>query len=66
MEKLKARKNLKFHKRLKNYLTYKKTGSTITTDSIGLGNMRVYVLQNDTANDYGATGKIGKDGAYLK
>jgi hypothetical protein len=44
----------------------KKTGSTITTDSIWLGNMRVYVLQNDTANDYGATGKIGKDGAYLK
>ncbi len=44
----------------------KKTGTTITTDSIGLGNMRVYVLQNATANDYGATGKIGKDGAYLK
>lgn len=41
-------------------------GSTITTDSIGQGNMRVYVLQNDTATAYGATGKIGKDGAYLK
>lgn len=41
-------------------------GSSITTDSIGQGNMRVYVLQNDTATAYGATGKIGKDGAYLK
>ena len=44
----------------------KKSGSTITTGSIGQGNMRVYVLQNQTATDYGATGKIGKDGAYLK
>ena len=44
----------------------KKSGSTITTGSIGQGNMRVYVLQNQTAQDYGATGKIGKDGAYLK
>ena len=43
-----------------------KSGSTITTGSIGDGNMRVYVLQNQTAKDYGATGKIGKDGAYLK
>lgn len=43
-----------------------KSGSTITTSSIGTGNMRVYVLQNQTAQDYGATGKIGKDGAYLK
>ena len=43
-----------------------KSGSTITTSSIGTGNMRVYVLQNQTAQDYGATGKVGKDGAYLK
>ena len=43
-----------------------KSGSTIITGSIGAGNMRVYVLQNQTAKDYGATGKIGKDGAYLK
>ena len=34
------------------------SGSTITTDAIGQGNMRVYVLNGP--------GKIGKDGAYLK
>jgi glycosidase len=43
-----------------------KSGSTITTGSIGDGNMRVYVLQNETAKAYGATGKVGKDGAFLK
>jgi glycosidase len=44
----------------------KKSGSTISTGSIGQDNMRVYVLQNQTAKDYGATGKIGKSGTYLK
>ena len=44
----------------------KKSGSTISTGSIGQDNMRVYVLQNDTATKYGATGKIGETGAYLK
>ena len=43
-----------------------KSGSTITTGSVGDGNMRVYVLQNETAKAYGATGKVGKDGAFLK
>lgn len=42
------------------------TGSSITSDSIGQGNMRVYVLQNATAEAYGANCKIGTDGAYLK
>ena len=44
----------------------KKSGSTISTGSIGQDNMRVYVLQNSTAEKYGATGKIGKSGTYLK
>ena len=44
----------------------KKSGSTISTGSIGQDNMRVYVLQNSTATKYGATGKIGKSGTYLK
>ncbi|MDY4078786.1 MAG: alpha-amylase family glycosyl hydrolase [Clostridium sp.] len=35
---------------------------TLTTDSVGKGNMRVYVLQNSS----GISGKIGEDGAYLK
>lgn len=39
---------------------------TLTTESVGAGNMRVYVLQNDTAKKYGANGKIGEDGTYLK
>lgn len=38
-------------------------GGTITTDSIGQGNIRVYVL--DTSSNT-VTGKIGTDGAYLK
>ena len=42
------------------------SGSSITSDSIGQGNMRVYVLQNATADAYGANCKIGTDGAYLK
>ncbi|MCH5149188.1 MAG: cadherin-like beta sandwich domain-containing protein [Spirochaetales bacterium] len=37
------------------------SGSTITTDAIGQGNMRIYVLDNDHAYS-----KIGEDGAYLK
>ena len=31
---------------------------TLTTDSVGKGNMRIYVLNGP--------GKIGEDGAYLK
>ena len=42
------------------------SNGTLTTESVGKGNMRVYVLQNDTAEKYGATGKIGEDGTYLK
>jgi len=34
----------------------------LTTDSVGKGNMRVYVLQNSS----GISGKIGEDGPYLK
>jgi glycosidase len=44
----------------------KKSGTTISTGSIGEGNLRVYVLQNDTATANGATGKIITTGAYLK
>lgn len=39
---------------------------TLTTDSISKANMRVYVLQNDTAEAYGANGKIGDSLTYLK
>ncbi len=39
------------------------SNGTITTDSIGRGNMRVYVLKTDSCE---VDGKIGKDGAYLK
>lgn len=39
------------------------SNGTITTDSIGEGNMRVYVLKTDSCE---VDGKIGKDGAYLK
>lgn len=39
-------------------------GGTITTDSIGEGNMRVYV--NTSLNGCEVSGKIGNDGAYLK
>ena len=42
------------------------TNGTLTTDSIEKANMRVYVLQNDTAKAYGATGKIGDKLEYLK
>ena len=41
-------------------------GGTLTIADPGKSNMRVYVLQNDTAKMYGANGKIGKYGAYLK
>lgn len=46
----------------------KKTVSngTLSTGDIGKANMRVYVLQNDTAEEYGATGKIGDSLTYLK
>ena len=39
------------------------SNGTITTDSIGEGNMRIYVLKTDSCE---VDGKIGKDGAYLK
>ena len=38
------------------------SNGTLTTDSIGQANMRVYVLQNSSTK----TGKIGEDTAYLK
>lgn len=38
------------------------TNGTLTTDSIGQGNLRVYVLDNGS----GISGKIGEDGTYLK
>lgn len=41
-------------------------GGTLTANCSGRGNARVYVLQNDTAKNYGADGKVGKDTAYLK
>lgn len=39
-------------------------GGSIATDSIGEGNMRVYV--NTSLKGCNVSGKIGKDGAYLK
>lgn len=39
------------------------SNGTITTDSIGEGNMRIYVLKTPSCE---IDGKIGKDGAYLK
>lgn len=41
-------------------------GGTLTAKCSGQGNMRVYVYQNETAKLYGANGKVGEDGAYLK
>ena len=38
------------------------SNGTLTIESSGKGNMRVYVLQNSTTS----TGKIGEDGVYLK
>lgn len=38
----------------------------VSSDGIGTANMRVYVYQNETASAYGATGKIGETGTYLK
>lgn len=38
------------------------SGGTLTTDAIGQGNMRCYVLQTAGA----PSGKIGEDGTYLK
>ena len=42
------------------------TNGSLTTDSVTKENMRVYVLQNDTARRDGATGKVGEEGADLK
>ena len=41
-------------------------GGTLTVNAPGKGNVRVYVLQNSTAEKYGANGKIGSDTTYLK
>lgn len=41
-------------------------GGTLSANCSGRGNARVYVLQNATAEKYGANGKVGKDTAYLK
>lgn len=40
------------------------SGGSLTTDSIGQGNMRCYVLQTGDGTE--PTGKIGTDGTYLK
>ena len=42
------------------------SGGTLTVDSIGKANMRVYVLQNATSEAYGANGQIGGKTTYLK
>ena len=42
------------------------SSGTLSTGDIGKANMRVFVLQNQTAADYGATGKIGESLEYLK
>ncbi|MBR1720889.1 MAG: alpha-amylase, partial [Treponema sp.] len=39
------------------------SSGSLTTDSIGEGNMRVYVLKTSSCE---VSGKIGEDGAYLK
>jgi glycosidase len=41
-------------------------GGTLTASCSGRGNARIYVLQNQTAKDYGATKKIAGKSAYLK
>ena len=42
------------------------SGGTLQVSGLSKANMRVYVLQNDTAEAYGATGKIGESLTYLK
>ena len=41
-------------------------GGTLTATCDGQGNARIYVLQNATATEKGATGKIGDDTNWLK
>ena len=41
-------------------------GGYITASCSGKGNARIYVLQNSTADAYGANGQIGSTGTYLK
>lgn len=41
-------------------------GGTLTANCNGQGNARIYVLQNATATEKGATGKIGDDTNWLK
>ena len=45
--------------------TINEGGSITTTGCSTQSNMRVYVLQNETATERGANGKIGKDTAWL-
>ena len=40
-------------------------GGAVSASCAGQGNARIYVLQNKTAEVYGANGKIGEDGDYL-
>ena len=41
-------------------------GGTLTASCSGRGNARIYVLQNQTAKDYGATKKLVVKSTYLK
>ena len=41
-------------------------GGSLSATCSGKGNARIYVLQNDTARTYGADGKIGLTGSFLK
>ena len=41
-------------------------GGSITAECSGQGNARIYVLQNETATERGANGKIGEDTKWLK
>ena len=50
----------------KNFGFITVSDGTLTTEAVGKGNMRVYVLQNGTAKADGACEKIGEDGTYLK
>ena len=41
-------------------------GGSFKAECSGQGNARIYVLQNPTATDRGANGKIGEDTEWLK
>lgn len=46
--------------------TYNSSGGTVTVESLEKANMRVLVYQNETADAYGANGKVGNGSDYLK